>query len=141
MSTIFAKNYYLKAKYILEARANRGDGPPPSIEEIWREAMRIAWPEPEADIELSLAMESDLDEGQVLTEDGPFWIMIDGERYLVVLVGGGNGVLVFKDKVPAYDNVDEWLTKKLGLPEPLVPDYPDDENEPEDPDYTGPKGP
>ncbi|MHC8491241.1 hypothetical protein ACTU44_00860 [Thalassospira sp. SM2505] len=103
--------------------------------------MRIAWPEPEADIELNLASESDLAKGQVLTEDGPFWIIIDGERYLVRLVGGIDGVLIFVGEAPAYDTVDAWLTVKLGLPEPLVPDDPDDESEPEDPDYTGPKGP
>jgi len=124
MSTIFTQNYYLKAKDNLEKSANRNDGRPPSIEEIWREAMRIAWPEPDVDIDFYLAAESDLAEGQKLSEDGPFWIVIDGERYLVLFV---NGVPVFLDEVLVDETVDDWLIEKLG--------------EPEDLDYRGPKVP
>ena len=120
MATFNFGSYCSKAELNLKGKGNKA----PSIEQIWREAMRIAWPEPSFCIKGDEPEADDLAVGEVVTECGPLWITVDGER---CLVQSDKGVLVFRRKDVTYDKVDAWLTEKLGEPEEL--------------DYTGPKGP
>ena len=123
MATFIFENYCNQA--VLNLKGNRVKSP--SIEQIWKEAMRIAWPEPEIEAKFALpGPDPDLPE-----EDGPFWVTVNGQDWLIWVV---DGVLVFKECAkeglafkrddPDCNDFLEMMTRKFGEPEP---------------DYTGPK--
>jgi|TARA_R110000751_G_scaffold82258_2_gene165566 hypothetical protein len=120
MLTFVWEKYYEKAKDRLETAANLKNDALPSIAEIWREAIRIAWPEPEVKIQSPRS--------HVVQQDGPFWIIVDGVRYLVWVV---DGILTFKEcktedllfeqDDPECGDFVKLMTEKFGQPVPCKP--------------------
>lgn len=120
--------YYLKAKDNLTSRENDA----PSIEMIWREAMRIAWPE--------LDFEIKVPDGNSPDEEGPFLVIIANREYRVRIKAGK---MIYLHKKGNWAGFPDKMIAIGHRPTPLAPDLKPENPEPEDPnpDYTGPKTP